>query len=71
MGQANQIYAKWLRILPNPDNPNEMYIVILKDKPMTPETAKSFDERYRNEDVIITVTKLIRKKGKNDEGQGS
>lgn len=64
MGQANQIYAKWIRILPSPDNPNEMYIVILKDKPMSIETAKSFDERFEGEDVIITVTKLIRKKKK-------
>lgn len=69
LGQANQIYCKWIRILPSPDNPNEMYIVIMKDKPMSVETAKSFDERYKAKDVILTVTILIRKKHNHNEGK--
>lgn len=64
MGQANQIYAKWKRLLPSPDNPNELYLVIEKDKPMSIETIKSFEERYQEEDVILTITKLVRKKKK-------
>lgn len=64
MGQSNQIYAKWIRILPSPDNPNELYIVLEKDKPMSGETMRTFDSRFIGEDVIITVTKLIRGKKK-------
>jgi len=67
IGQANQLYCKWKRILFNPDDPNELYIVVAKDKPMTRETALEFDERFKEMDVIITVTKLIRGKKKNDE----
>lgn len=62
MGQANQIYARWKRILFSPDNPNEIYIVLEKDKPMTAETAKALDERYSEKDIIITITNLIRGK---------
>jgi len=64
MGQANQIYAKWLRLLPSPDNPNELYLVIVKDKAMSEETIKAFEGRFKDKDVIITVTKLIRGKRK-------
>jgi len=31
IGKKNQIYAKWKRLLVNPDNPKELYIVIEKD----------------------------------------
>ena len=64
MGQSNQIYARWIRILPSPDSENELFVVLVKDKPMSIETMKDFDERFKGEDVIITITKLIRKKGK-------
>jgi len=59
VGQKNQIYCKWKRILFNPDNPNELFIVVEKDKPMSQETALSFDERFKGKDA-----KLIRKKKK-------
>ncbi len=62
LGQKNQIYAKWIRILPSPDDPNEFYLVIVKDKPMSKETMKDFDIRFSGEDIILTITKLIRKK---------
>lgn len=62
MGQANQIYSKWKRLLLNPSNPKELYLVLEKDKPMSIETIKSFEERFRDCDIIITITKLIRKK---------
>lgn len=66
MGQSNQVYARWKRILPNPTNPKELYLVLEKDKPMSEETMKSFEERFKETDVIVTVTKLIRgkKRGK-------
>jgi len=64
VGQSNQIYAKWKRILPSPDNPNELFIVLEKDKPMSKETIKAFDKRFEEVDVIVTVTKLIRGKRK-------
>lgn len=62
MGQANQIYCRWKRLLPSTDKGNELYLVIDKDKPMSLDTIKEFDERFKDEDVIITVTKLIRGK---------
>lgn len=72
MAQANQIYAKWKRLLPSPDNPNELYLVLEKDKPMSIETVKSFEERFIEKDVILTVTKLVRgkKKRRKKLGQG-
>mgnify|MGYP007042372132 CR=1 FL=1 len=64
LGQANQIYAKWKRILFSPENSNEIYLILEKDNPMTLETAKALDERYKDKDVILTITLLIRNKVK-------
>ena len=64
MGKKNQIYCKWKRLLINPDNPNELYIVIEKDEPMEKKYIREFENKYQGKDVIITVTKLIREKRK-------
>jgi len=66
MGQKNQIYCKWLRFLPSPDNPREFYLVIEKDKPLSKQTIQDFEERFQGKDVIITITKLVRKKEKEE-----
>lgn len=62
MGQKNQLYAKWKRILFNPENLNEIWLVLEKDKPMSINSALDFDERYKDKDVILTISLLIRGK---------
>jgi hypothetical protein len=67
MGKRNQLYGKWVRILPNPDNPNEVYLVIEKDKPMEAKHFKGFDDMFMGKDVILTIGVLIRKKNTREE----
>ncbi len=66
IGKKNQIYAKWKRLLVNPDNPKELYIVIEKDQEMQKKYIREFENKFKNKDVIITITKLIRDKKKKD-----
>lgn len=66
MPQHNQIYGKLRRILLCPGS-NEIDIVLDKDKPMSVEAIKKLEQAYGNSDVIITITRLVRKqKGKED-----
>ena len=60
MGQSNQLYCRFIRLLPNPEDLNELYLVIAKDKPMNFETIKDFERRYIGKDIIITITNLVR-----------
>jgi len=67
LGRRDQIYGRWKRLLLNPDNPKEIYIVLEKDKPMERKYIRQFENEFQGKDVIITVTKLIRnlKKGES------
>ena len=69
IGKKNQLYGKWIRLIPNPDNPNELYLVIEKDKPMERKYIRQFENMFKGKDVIITITELIRgmKKEKKEE----
>jgi len=62
MGQRNQLYAKWKRILPNPENPKELYLVLEKDRPMERKYFRQFDDTFAGKDVIVTIVELVRKK---------
>jgi len=64
MGKKNQLYGKWVRLIPNPDNPNELYLVIEKDKPMERKYIRQFENMFKGKDVIISITELIREKNK-------
>ncbi len=66
IGKSNQIYCKWKRLLVNPDNPKELYIVIEKDQEMQKKYIREFENKFKDKDVIITITKLIRNKKKKD-----
>ena len=67
IGQKNQLYGKWIRLVPNPDNPKELYLVIEKDKPMERKYIRQFENMFKGKDVIITITELIRGKTKKME----
>ncbi len=67
MGKKNQLYGKWIRLIPNPDNPNELYLVIEKDKPMERKYIRQFENMFKGKDVIITITELIRGMNKKKE----
>jgi hypothetical protein len=62
MGRKDQLYGKWKRILLNPDNPNEIYLVLEKDAPMEKKYIRDFENRFQGQDVILSITKLIRHK---------
>lgn len=62
MGRKDQLYGKWKRILLNPDDPNEIYLVLEKDAPMEKKYIRDFENRYQGQDVILSITKLIRHK---------
>jgi len=64
MGKKNQLYFKWIRILPNPDNPKEYYLVFQKDKEMDRKYIRQFDNMFAGKDVLVTLTLLIRGKNK-------
>jgi len=64
MPMDNQIYAKWIRVLPSPDNANEIFLILEKDKPMSKRTMEFLEEQFRGKDCIITIDKLIREKKK-------
>ncbi|RLG18195.1 hypothetical protein DRN75_02330 [Nanoarchaeota archaeon] len=61
LGQKNQIYGKLKRILINPENPNELYLVLEKDRPMERKYIRQFEDMFAGKDVIVTLTELIRK----------
>jgi len=67
IGKKNQLYGKWIRLIPNPDNPNELYLVIEKDKPMERKYIRQFENMFKGKDVIITITELIREKKKKEK----
>jgi len=64
MPMENQVYAKWIRVLPSPDNPNEIYLILEKDSPMSKRTMEFLEEQFKGKDVIITIDKLIRERKK-------
>ncbi len=64
IGRKNQLYGKWIRLMPNPDDPNELYLIIEKDKPMEKKYIRQFENLFQGKDVIITITELIRDKKK-------
>jgi hypothetical protein len=68
MGKRNQIYCKWVRILKNPEDDNEIYLVLRKDKPMELKYIRQFENMFQGTDVLITIVKLIRNK-KEDESK--
>jgi len=67
MGKKNQIYGRWKRLLPNPDNPNEIYLVLEKDVPMDIKYIRQFEDMFMNKDVILTIGVLIRNKNGSTE----
>jgi len=69
MGKKNQLYFKWIRILPNPDNPKEYYLVFQKDREMDRKYIRQFDNMFSGKDVILTIGVLVRHK--NDSGYNS
>jgi len=62
IGRKDQLYGKWKRILQNPDDPNEIYLVLEKDAPMEKKYIRDFENRFQGQDVILSITKLIRHK---------
>lgn len=60
MGKKNQIFGRYIRILQSAENPNEIYIVLEKDKPMEAKYIRQFDNMFAGKDVIITITELKR-----------
>lgn len=62
MGKINQLYGKWVRLLLNPDNPNELYLVIEKDVPMDKKYIRQFENMFQGKDIILTIGVLIRHK---------
>lgn len=67
IGRKDQIYGKWKRLLLSPDNPNEIYLVLEKDKPMEKRHIQQFEDEYQGKDVIISLTVLRRSKVKKEE----
>ena len=62
MGKRNQLYGKWKRLLPNPDDEKEIYLVLEKDEPMDLKYIRQFENMFQGKDVIITIGELIRHK---------
>jgi len=62
MGKKNQLYAKFIRLFKSTDNPNEIILILEKDKPMEEKYIRQFEDMFQGKDVIITFTKLIRNK---------
>jgi hypothetical protein len=69
MGRKDQIYGKWKRLLLSPDDPNEVYLVLSKDKPMERKHIQQFEDAYQGRDVIISITPLVRGKNKSKEDE--
>ena len=69
MGKRNQLYCRWIRILPNPDNDKEIYLVLAKDTPMEKKYIRQFENMFQGKDVILTIVELIRSKNKTKELQ--
>lgn len=65
MPLENQIFAKLKRILPSPDGNNEYYIVIVRDNPLPAERLKDLQKEWGDQEVIITITTLIKGKKKH------
>lgn len=61
----NQIFAKLKRILPSPDGDNEYYIVVTRDNPIPTERLKEIQKEWGDQEVIITITSLIKGKRKH------
>jgi len=66
MGKKNQLYAKFIRLFRSTDDPTELILILKKDKPMEKKYIQQFEDMFKGEDVIITVTKLIRNKKKTE-----
>lgn len=64
MPMSNQIYGKLKRILPNPDNEYELYVVIEKDSPPQISIIQAIEKEYKDKDIIISIIELKRKKRK-------
>lgn len=71
IGKRNQIYAQYVRILKNPENEKEIYIVLSKDQEMETKYVKQFDKMFGGMDVILTITKLERKKKEAEQKEVS
>jgi len=71
MGKRNQIYGRWKRLLPNPEDPKEIYLVLEKDEPMQLKYIRQFENMFQGKDVIISVVTLIRNKkdGKQEDNE--
>jgi len=62
MPMSNQIYGKLKRILPNPDNECEFYIVVEKDAPIQKTVVQEIERQFKDRDIIMTIIELKRKK---------
>ena len=67
IGRKNQLYGKWKRLLPNPDNDKEIYLVIEKDKPMELKYIRQFENMFKGKDIILSITTLVRGKPRWEE----
>lgn len=67
MGKRNQLYGRWLRLLPSPDNPCELYLIIRKDSPMETKYIRQFENMFQGKDVILTIGELVRNQESQDE----
>jgi len=54
----NQIYGKLKRILKSPTELNEVFIVLEKEKPIADFLIRILEENFKDQDVIITITKM-------------
>jgi len=69
IGRRDQIYGRWVRLLLNPNDANEIYLVLSKDKPMEKKHIQQFEDAYQGRDVIISITPLVRGKNKPKEDE--